>query len=306
MDELVTLSEIPASKETYMIAGWRQWADAGAISSSLPNYLIDHLSAEKIGDIKPGAFYLFQMPSTHHLLRPVIKLVDGYRQELEPRQNEVFYSGDGEKGLAIFLGEEPHQNEARYAEAFLDIVEALGVKRVAAVAGVYGAMPYEKDREVSCVYSLPSMKADMQQYAVKLSNYEGGSTIGTYIADRAEPRGIEFLVYYAFVPMYDFAHLSVHFTGIKIEEDYKSWYDLMRRLDHMFSLHMDLSDLESRSEQLIASIDEQIDELEQTIPQLKVREYIRELTESFEERPFMPLGDVWERELGDLFRDLDE
>ena len=134
----------------------------------------------------------------------------------------------------------------------------------------------------------------------------GGSTIGTYIADRAEPRGIEFLVYYAFVPMYDFAHLSVHFAGIKIEEDYKSWYDLMRRLDHMFSLHMDLSDLESRSEQLIASIDEQIDELEQTIPQLKVREYIRELTESFEERPFMPLGDVWERELGDLFRDLDE
>ena len=52
MDELIELSERPASEELYMIAGWHQWADAGAISSGLPKYLIDQTGARKIGTIK--------------------------------------------------------------------------------------------------------------------------------------------------------------------------------------------------------------------------------------------------------------
>jgi len=194
----------------------------------------------------------------------------------------------------------------QYAEAFLDVVQELAVRRVAVVAGVYGAMPYDKDREVSCVYSLPGMKDDLAKYAVKLSDYGGGATIGVCLADRAEQRGVECAVFYAFVPAYDFAQLSMRFAGIKVDRDYKAWYDLMRRLDHMFGLRMDLSDLETQSEQLVASMDDQIDELERTMPELNVREYMEELASDFVERPFMPHGDMWERELGDLFRDVED
>jgi proteasome assembly chaperone (PAC2) family protein len=306
MDELVELLETPTAQKKIIIAGWRQWADAGATSSGLPQYLIDLTGARKIGEIGPDGFYLFQLPGAHHLLRPEIKLVDGYRQELASRKNEFFYSGDDRTGLVIFLGEEPHRNEARYANAFFDAVEALEVTRVAAVGGVYGVMPYDKDREISCVYSLPQMKQDLAHYAVKFSNYEGGSTIGTYLVDRAEQRGIEFLVLYAFVPSYDFSQLSMVFHGMRIEHDYKAWYDLMRRFNHMFGLDVDLSDLESKSEELRLSMDAKLDELERTIPQVQVREHLKKLTEDFEERPFIPLSDVWEKELGDLFKDLED
>jgi len=306
MDELVELLETPAAQQRTMIAGWHQWADAGAISSGLPQYLVDLTSARRIGQIRPDGFYLFQLPGAHHLLRPEIKLVDGYRQELRSRKNEFFYSGNDETGLVVFLGEEPHRNEARYANAFFDAVEALGVTRVAAVGGVYGVMPYDKDREISCVYSLPQMKHDLARYAVKFSNYEGGSTIGTYLVDRAEQRGIEFLVLYGFVPSYDFSQLSLVFHGMRIEHDYKAWYDLMRRINHMFGLDIDLSDLESKSEELRLSMDAKLDELEKTIPQVQVRQHLNELTQDFEERPFMPLSDVWEKELGDLFKDLED
>jgi predicted ATP-grasp superfamily ATP-dependent carboligase len=301
MDELVELGRIPSATEINMIVGWHQWADAGAISSGLPQYLVDHLNADKIGEIKPDGFYLFQVPGTHDLLRPVIKLHEGYRMELRAKENVFYYAGDEDKGLVIFIGEEPHQNQERYADAFFDAVEALHVRRVIAMGGVYGAMPYDKDREVSCVYSLPRLKDELGPYAVKFSNYEGGSTIGTYLVDRAEHRDVEFLVFYGFVPSYDFSELSMLLSGMRIENDYRAWYELLRRVNHMFGMEIDLAELELESEALTASMDEQIAELDQQAPRLKVHEYLETLSEEFVERPFMPMDDLWTRELRDLF-----
>jgi len=306
MNDLVELWEKPLAEEIYMITGWRQWADAGSISSGLPQYLIDQTGARRIGAIKSDGFYLFQVPGTHHLFRPEIKLDEGYRQELRIRKNEFFYSGDDKKGLVIFLGEEPHLNVELYAEAFFHAVKELGVRRVAAIGGVYGAMPYDKDRQISCVYSLPEMKDELAEYAIKFSNYEGGATIGTYLVDRAEQSEVEFFVFYAFVPAYDFSQFSAHHQGIRIDNDFKAWYDLTIRLNHMFDLAIPLSDLERKSDELTSSVDDKIAQLERTMPRLKVREYMETLAEDFVEMPFMPLGEVWERELGDLFKDMED
>ena len=60
MNELIEFLEKPIAEENYMIAGWRQWADAGAVSSNLPPYLIEHSEAKKIGIIKSQDFYLYQ------------------------------------------------------------------------------------------------------------------------------------------------------------------------------------------------------------------------------------------------------
>ena len=306
MDDLVKLWEQPVAEEIYMLAGWRQWADAGSISSGLPEYLIDQTDARKIGEIDPGSFYLFQIPGTHHFLRPEIKLDTGYRQELRVRKNELFYAGDEKKGLVIFLGDEPHMNADRYAEAFLSTVHQLGVKRVGAVGGVYGAMPYDKDRDVSCVYSLRGMKKELDRYAVRFSDYEGGTTIGTYIVDRAENMAVEFVVFYAFVPAYDFGQASTSVQGMRLENDFKAWYDLMRRFNHMFGFGFDLSDLETKSNELISSMEAKVNEVDRKLPQLNVKEYMEKVSSDFVERPFMPLSDVWERGLRDLFDDLED
>ncbi len=304
MDELVELAEKPVAQEMYMIAGWRQWADAGATSSALPQYLVEKTEARKIGRIKSQGFYMFQVPGTHQFLRPEIKLEEGYIKELRSSKNELFYSGNERKGLVIFLGDEPHMNIERYAEAFFDAVQELGVKRVAVVGGVYGTVPYNKDRQVSCTYSLPGMKGELSEYAVRFSNYEGGASIGSYLADRAEHLGIEYFVYYAVVPMYDLSQLSSLLQGVRIENDFKAWYDLMRRFNHMFGLRLDLSDLERQSDELTASMTAEIDELEKKAPQSSIREYLDKLAADFDETPFMPL-DVWDRELGDLFKDVE-
>jgi proteasome assembly chaperone (PAC2) family protein len=306
MDELVSFEIKPKADEIYMIAGWRQWADAGEISSGLPQYLIDLTGAKKIGEIDPYDFYLFQIPGTHHFLRPEIKLEDGYRKQMETRRNEFFYSGNDEKGLVIFLGDEPHMKAERYAQALFNAAKEMGVKRIVAVGGVHGPVPFDREREISCVYSMPEMKAEIAEYAVRFSNYEGGTTIGTYLVDQAEKYGVEFLVYYAFVPAYDFSEFAEKSQIMRVETDYKAWYDVLKRVDHMFDLGLDLDELEDRSDELVSVINDKLDALEKTIPELGIREYLAQLTDNFTERSFMPLDEIWKKGLEDLFNDIED
>jgi hypothetical protein len=311
MNALFEIWERPPSGKV-MIAGWHQWADAGAISSGLPRYLIGRMHAKKIGRIRPGGFYLFQLPGAHHFLRPMVKLKEGHRESLQQKRNEFFYPVDAEaeikseKSFLIFLGEEPHQNEELYARAFLDAVQDMGVEKVAAVAGVYGPVPYDKDRDISCVYSLPAMKDELSRYAIRFSDYEGGATISTYLADKAESRGIEFFTFYAFVPSYDFSTESMSVHPIVIDEDYKAWYDLMRRLDHMFDLGMDLSDLSSKSAELISTWNSKIEHLADTMPTLEVKDYMENVNADFTETSFVPLSNIWEEALRDIFEEDEE
>jgi predicted ATP-grasp superfamily ATP-dependent carboligase len=149
------------------------------------------------------------------------------------------------------------------------------------------------------------MKDELGKYAVRFSNYEGGSTIGTYILDKAERRKIEFLAFYSIVPAYDFSELSNSVQGMRVENDYKAWYDLVRRFNHMFGLQIDLSDLEKKSDDLLRSISAKIKEIDRQLPELNVQEYMERLSEEFNERSFEPLSDVWERGLRDLFGDED-
>ena len=306
MDDHVQLWQLPDSEDTTLLAGWRQWADAGNTSSGLTRYLIELTGATRIGVLKPTNFYLFQVPGTHHFLRPDVALEDGLVTSHETRSNEFHYWRSGRKGVVVFLGDEPHLNAELYADLWLDAVEQLGVKRVICLGGVYGSMPYDREREIHAVYSLPRLKTELDNYAVKYSNYEGGSTIGTYLAYRAGQRGIELIDLYAFVPAYDFSQISNQVQGLRIDSDFQAWFDVMRRIKHMFELEIDLSDLEMRSLELASSMDAKVEEVTRKYPKLKVKEFMQQLTDAFEELPFMPLDDLWARELGDLLDDLGE
>ena len=102
---------------------------------------------------------------------------------------------------------------------------------------------------------------------------------------------------------YDLSQVTGKPGGFSIDPDFKSWYDVMRRLNHMFELNADLSDLVNRSDQLIANIDNEVEEFDRRNPQLNVRKRLEQLAKDFQENSFMPLDDVWARELGDLFGD---
>lgn len=295
--------EHPEAEPLYMILGWRQWADAGSVSSGLPPYLVQHTAARKIGQLPGDSFYLFQIPGTHDLVRPVVRFQDGYPQSLESRRNELYYTVQQGRGVVLFIGDEPHLNIEGYVNAILDAAETLGVKRIISLGGVYGELPFDKERAVHGIYSLPRMKPEMDNLAVGLSDYHGGASVGSYLCKRAGERGLEFVGLYAFVPTYDFSSFAQRGTTIRIENDYLAWLGVMRRINYMLKTGFSLDDLEHKTDDLIRAVNAKVDELEGTSPQLHVREYMQRLSEAFVETPFDPLDDVWESELRRLLDD---
>jgi proteasome assembly chaperone (PAC2) family protein len=303
MSDAVDLWEQPEAEEIYLIGGWRQWADAGSISSGLPRYLARKSGARQIGTIRPDGFYLFQFPGTHDLVRPVVKFDEGYPELLHTPSNEFFYAGDASRGYVFFVGDEPHLDAERYVAALLDVARQLGVKRIVTFGGVYGELPYNKERTISSIYSLPRLRHELDNLAVNLSDYHGGASIGSYVCRRASEQDIEHVSFYAFVPTYDFSSVSEIGNSIRIENDYMAWLGVMRRVIYMLGMDFDLTDLERKSRRLIKIVDAKVDELDGMAPQLGVRDYLDNLSEEFSEVTFQPLDDVWEEEFRRLFED---
>lgn len=301
MKKLYEIWDRPETDELYMIIGWRQWADAGSISSELPRYLVRHTKARKIGEIHSEEFYLFQFPGTHDLVRPVVRFEEGRPVSLEVPRNELFYSGDEHHGVVFLSGDEPHINAERYVATVLNLAQDLGVRRIVSFGGVYGELPYDKERFVSCIYSIPQLTEEIEELAVNLSDYQGGASIGSYICRRAGERDLEFVGFYAFVPTYDFSKMSQIGNTIRIENDYMAWLGVMRRVRFMLNMDIDLTDLEDKSRKLIEVVEEKVTELDKLAPQLGVRDYMDRLSEDFSEVVFEPLGEVWEEELRRLF-----
>lgn len=305
MSDALDLWDKPDVEELYMFVGWRQWADAGSISSGLPRYLVQQAEARQIGLIKPDGFYLFQIPGTHDLVRPVVQFTEGFPDALDVPRNEIYYAGDGKRGVIFLIGDEPHLGVEKYVKTILDLAKTLNVKRIVGFGGVYGELPYDKERTISSVYSRPYMKEELAQLAVNLSDYSGGASIGSYLCRRAAERDIEYVSFFAFVPTYDFSQIQSIGSSLRIENDFLAWLGVMRRVNHMLKLEFDLSDLEQRTQQLIKTIDDKIEELAEAAPELGLKEYMDQLAEQFVEIPFIPLDDVWEEELRHLLDDFD-
>jgi predicted ATP-grasp superfamily ATP-dependent carboligase len=287
----------------YLIAGWRQWADAGSMSSGLPLYLIQQTKARQIGAIDPKGFYMFQIPGTHDLVRPIVRFDNGYPKTLETPKTTIHYTGDDQIGIVFLLGDEPHLDIERYAAAVLQLVDELKITRVISLAGVYGELPYEKQRTVSCIYSLKEMEAEFADLAVTFSDYEGGASIGSFLCRRAQERKIEYVGFYAFVPTYDFSNFAAIGNAIRIENDFMAWLGVMQRLNYMLKTDFDLTEIAEKSLELTQALADKIDDLDEAAPDLGIKTYMEQLAEDFEEATFDPLGDVWEEELRRLLDD---
>lgn len=297
----VELWDQPECREVYLLAGWRQWADAGSVSSGLPRYVVQQTGARPIGQIHPDGFYIFQIPGTHDLLRPAIKFDHGYPESLEVSRTDIYFTGDENRGVVILIGDEPHLDIERYTASFLHIARTFKTRRIISLGGVYGELPYDRERPVHGIVSRPELRSEFERLAVSPSEYQGGASIGSYLCKRAGENNLDMMGLYSFVPTYDFSSAAPLGGVIRIENDFTAWLGVIRRLNHLIALNMDLTDLEARHQQLLDAMEAKMAEIDEGAPQLGIREYLKNLSEEFEEKPFSPDDDFWEEKLRGLF-----
>ena len=241
-------------------------------------------------------------------MRPVVKFQEGYPQVLQTPENDLYFAGDEQHGLIILIGDEPHLDVERYTSAVLRLAKQMHVRRIVGLGGVYGEVPYDKERLITGIYSMPGLKEEMIRLAVSLSDYEGGASIGSYLCKRAGEMGIAYQGLYALVPAYDFSEGEEGGNSLRLENDFSAWLSIMQRLNYLLKLDMDLGDLEARSQELVEVVNSKVDEVDQAAPQLGIRDALSRISEAFTEVTFNPLDEVWEEELKRLMDkfDLDE
>jgi hypothetical protein len=106
--------------------------------------------------------------------------------------------------------------------------------------------------------------------------------------------------------MFDFSNMTQVSHRLQIENDYMAWLAILRRLNYMLKLGIDLSDLVQKSQHEIEELNIKIEELGKLAPQLELNEYFQRISDEFTEMPFIPLDDVWEenlRRIMDKFED---
>ncbi len=261
-EELVVFQEKPPAE--YLIAGWRrQWSDGGEISSGLPRYLIDQVKAKRIGEMSlqvSKMCYPFQVPGTHDIHRPTAVYQDGLPSGEMIRENYFYDAGNG---VIIFMGEEPWFRIDIYGEAFFQALEVLGISKTVAVEGYNGAAPPDLERSVSCIYSHSHMKESLAKFGLRFSNYgsqgRNGPTIGMALDSMAHYQYPNFEMFRlgAMAPMYPFLTGSKDPVGIT--KDHRAFYDITRRINAMFKLDLNLTELmtmgENESRELLDSLD---------------------------------------------------
>ena len=308
--EMVIFDEKPPAR--YLIAGWRrQWSDGGRISGGLPRYLINHLGARKIGRLGPdiqNLCYPFQVAGTHDAYRPAAAFQDGLPSAPMHWDNDFYDAGNG---LIIFRGEEPWFELDRYGDAFFQAVAELGVEQTVTVEGYNGPAPPDMERRVGCVYSRADMKETLERYGIQFSNYGSsgrqGPTIGMALVSIAHYRYPQLSVFRlgAMAPMYPFTTGNNQQVGIVT--DYRSFFDIMRRLKAMFGLELDLSELESRGNAESSRLQETLERVASNNP--KAKEIIDRVRADYRYIPFeepVELPPELDRTLEDILQNLPE
>jgi predicted ATP-grasp superfamily ATP-dependent carboligase len=307
-DELVIFEQKPTAN--YLIAGWRrQWSNGGRISSGLPRYLIEKLSAKKIGELGPQVStmcYPFQVAGTHDAFRPVAAFQEGLPSESMHRENYFFDAGNG---LIIFLGEEPWYRLDIYVKGFLEAIKELGIKQTVAVEGVNGPAPPDLERRITCAYSKASMKEDLERFGLQFSSYgsEGrrGPTIGMALVSVAhfEYPDIEMFRLGAMAPLYPL--LSSNNQQLGITRDHRSFYDIMRRLNAMFDLTIDLNELKSLADTESGELQTNLEKLSESSREAK--QVIEQVRSEYSYTPFeqrVELDPALDQTLEDILRNL--
>ena len=280
-----------------MIAGFNQWANAGNVSSGIPEYLIEKLNARKVGYIRKDDFYIFQLPGSSFMFRPPVKYAEGYEEDYQEEPiNDFHYTEIGGKGVIIFIGTEPNQHEDVYVNTLLDGAKELGVKRIIVPAGVGGEVPFDKERLVSCTYSLKQLKEELKNYALTFSNYNRNATIGMVINHYSKERGIESVRMSARTPSYQ--------IPLTISSDKRAMYDILRRIRYMFGINLDLSDLEKESKQQISDVENELKRLSMGNPELEtqIATYMEQIGDRFQELRFeepIKIPDIFLKEFKD-------
>ena len=198
MDYIELHQEMPSNLAT-MVIGFGGWIDAGEAATGAMRHLVRHLSASHLATIDPEPFFIFTQE------RPNVRMTDeGTRAIRWPRSEfHVWQPTDDQPGLLLFRGMEPNQMWRTYTNAFLDLAEQCGVKRIVSIGALLAGAPHTRPTRVTGRSTDPDWQAMLKDWGIyRRPSYQGPTGISTILLDAAAKRGMASLSFMGQAPHY--------------------------------------------------------------------------------------------------------
>jgi proteasome assembly chaperone (PAC2) family protein len=197
--DYVEFDREPLSNLTTMVVAFGGWIDAGQAATGALQHLVKQLSAPRLAWIDPEEFFVFIQE------RPDVRLTaDGDRTIQWPRSEFFAWQPrDGQAGLLLFCGMEPHQKWRTYTKALLDVAEHCGVTRIISLGALLAGVPHSRPTPVTGRCTDPVWRTLLETWGIyRQPSYEGPTGISTVVLDAAARRGMSHLGFMGQAPHY--------------------------------------------------------------------------------------------------------
>jgi proteasome assembly chaperone (PAC2) family protein len=189
----------PPANLTAMVMAFGGWIDAGRAATGALRHLVRDLRAARLARIDPEEFFVFTQERPEVRSRP-----DGGRDIQWPRSEFFAWRPeDGEDGLLLFCGPEPHQRWRTYTKAFLDVAARCGVKRIVSLGALLAGAPHTRPVRVTARCTDPAARSLLEAWGIyRRPTYEGPTGISSVVLDAAERLGMQHVGFMGQAPHY--------------------------------------------------------------------------------------------------------
>lgn len=265
-----------------MVIGLSGWMNGGDVATCTLQCLIDALGAERLAEIEPEGFYIYNFPGPMEvsaLFRPHTVITDGLVTTCEFPTN--VFSCDETTGLILLLGKEPNLNWEDYADCIFRVAAEFTVGMIYFVGSYAGVVPHTRDPRLYCSVSEAGLKAILEPHGLGFSNYEGPAGISTFLSRLAAEKGVRMATIVAEIPAY------VQGPNPRCIEA------VTRRMAAILGLGINLDDLRTTTDGFEAKVNEAIGER----PELA--DMIHKMESAYD-------SELFETQMGDLKEWLEE
>ena len=261
----LVLTKRPSLRAPYFIAGFGGWPNGGNVSTDTVDFLESTLKAEQIGEITSDDLYIYSSPTLAS--RPITVIREGVLESLRFPSNTLFACQrlGAEHDLLLLQGIEPDLHWQQFADAIVECLQIFKAQRLYTIGGYLDYAPHTRIPRLSAVVTDEALKDELEAYDVDLTDYEGPTSIQSYLLAACRAQGIEGISLWGGAPSY-------------VQGSYPRLTQAMLQfLSQLWHLPLNLEEIEEQAIELEATLHEQID----TNPELA--DYIRRLEQVYDQ-----------------------
>ena len=200
---ILKVSHQPSLSEATLVLAFSGWMDGGDVSTGTVRRLVELTNAERLAEIDPEPFYIYNLPGPMELaalFRPHVEIQDGMIVSHEMPAS-VFYCHEP-ANLVLFIGKEPNMRWREFGKCILDLACQVGVRRILFVGSYGGSVPHTREPRMHVTCSEDRLLPQMQKYGVDPANYEGPGSFVSYLMTQTPAANLEMVSLVAEIPAY--------------------------------------------------------------------------------------------------------